>query len=58
MDALEKMIMFVKIQNEVILQLLIQDEKLYEKINKEIVKAWEGNKTKKVKVKKNEMVCN
>ena len=41
MDALEKMIMFVKIQNEAILQLLIQDEKLYKKINKEIVKAWE-----------------
>ena len=40
-DNLMSMLTFLKIQNDCILQLLMNDTKTYKKINKEIVKAWE-----------------
>ena len=40
-NNLISMFAFLKIQNDCILQLLVNNTKTYKKINKEIIKAWE-----------------
>ena len=40
-NNLISMLTFLKLQNDCILQLLVNDTKTYNKINKEIIKAWE-----------------
>ena len=40
-NNLMSMLTFLKIQNDCILQLLVNDTKIYKKINKEIIKVWE-----------------
>ena len=48
-NNLMAMLTFLKIQNDCILQLSVNDTKTYKKINKEIIKAWEETINEKEK---------